>query len=114
MTRVPVVPLGAYLLATVQSELYDSSVTQLEDDIATLAAAHEPRAVLLDLRAVHVVDAFIAHAIDRVAQLLVLLGSRLVIVGARPAVALALVEIGLSATHVTTAATVERAMEEIS
>lgn len=112
MNRVAILTVGRNLVVNLPAELYDAAVQQLEEDVAALAARREPEAVLLDLSAVDVVDSYITDALDRLVDLLRLMGCRLVLVGARPGVALALVELGLDPDRVHTVSNLEKALRE--
>jgi len=110
MQDVPVARLGDMLLVTIQVELYDDLVVRLQEEVATQVARLEPRGVIVDISALDVVDSFIASALDQLARMVVVMGSRLVLVGMQPAVAMTLVELGADLRGVTTAGTVERAV----
>lgn len=103
MARVPVVRLGDVLVATVQDELYDHDALQLQEELGRLLERGTARGVLLDFTVVETVDSFLARLIVRVAATSRLLGAETVVVGLQPAVAVTLVELGLTLSGVHTA-----------
>lgn len=110
MSPTPVGRIGDVLLVVVQVELYDELVLKLQEQIADEVARVDPRGVVVDISAIDVVDTFIASALEQLARMVGMMGSRLVLVGMQPAVAMTLVELGADLHAVETAATVERAV----
>ncbi len=110
MTAVPVVRIGDMLVAAMQEDIDDESALRLSEDISQLVAAHGSRAVLLDISAAQFVDSFICRVVADIAAICRLLGARVAVVGMRPAVAITLVELGLTLEGVTTALTVDDAV----
>lgn len=110
MDRIPILRMGEFLLVSIQVDLHDQLVLQLQDDLTSAVQRHAARGVLIDISAVEVVDSFIGRMISDISSMGRILGARTVLVGMRPAVAITLVELGLSLPGVETALTVERGM----
>lgn len=110
MTAVPVVRIGDMLVAAMQEDIDDETALRLSDDISRLVAVHRSRAVLLDISAAQFVDSFICRVVADVAAVCRLLGAQVAVVGMRPAVAITLIELGLTLEGVTTALTVDDAV----
>ena len=111
MERIPVLKMGEYLLVTVQVDMHDRLAVALQDDLMEQIRRHSARGVLLDISALDLVDSFIGRTIGNIAGMARVLGASTVVTGMRPAVAITLVELGLSWKGVRTALTVERGME---
>jgi rsbT antagonist protein RsbS len=111
MERIPVLKMGEYLLVTVQVDMHDRLAMALQDDLMDQIRRHSARGVLLDISALDLVDSFIGRTIGNIAGMARVLGAATVVTGMRPAVAITLVELGLSWKGVRTALTVERGME---
>jgi rsbT antagonist protein RsbS len=111
MDRVPVLKVGHLLLVTIQVDMEDTMALALEEDLAEAIAMHGSHGVLIDVSGLDVVDTFIGRALAHMASVAKVLGARTVVVGIRPAVAITLVELGLSLGDAATALTVERGME---
>jgi rsbT antagonist protein RsbS len=111
MGRIPVLKMGDYLLVTVQVDMHDRLAVALQDDLMEQIRRHSARGVLLDISALDLVDSFIGRTIGNIAGMARVLGASTVVTGMRPAVAITLVELGLSWKGVRTALTVERGME---
>jgi rsbT antagonist protein RsbS len=110
VARVPIVRVGATLIATVQDELCDSDVMLLQEELSATLERTGVHAVLLDLTTVQTVDSFLGRLLNDVAAEMRLLGAETVIVGIQPAVAITLVELGLNLKGVTTALDVDKGM----
>jgi rsbT antagonist protein RsbS len=111
LERIPVLKMGPYLLVTVQVDMHDRLALALQDDLMEQIRRTSARGVLLDISALDVVDSFIGRTIGNIAGMARVLGALTVVTGMRPAVAITLVELGLSWKGVHTALTVERGME---
>jgi len=109
--RIPILKMGDYLLVTVQVDMHDRLALALQDDLMEQIRKHRARGVLLDISALDVVDSFIGRAIGNIAGMARVMGASTVVTGMRPAVAITLVELGLTWKGVRTALTVERGME---
>ena len=110
MDRIPILKFGNALLVTIQVDMHDRLATALEEDLTTQIVAHSARGVLIDISALEIVDSFIGRMLDNIASVSRILDADTVVVGMRPAVAITLVELGLSLTGVKTALNVERGM----
>ena len=110
-TVVPVLVMGETLLVTLQGELHDGTAEQLQQDISHRIAGSEANGVIIDISGVEAVDSFLGRILAEIAASAGLLAARTVVVGMRPAVAITLVELGLTLPGLTTALDVDRALE---
>jgi rsbT antagonist protein RsbS len=110
VTTVPVVRIRNALVAALQEDIEDRSALELADRLANEVAANGASMVLLDVSAAQVVDSFISRVIVDIARVCRLLGAQVTVVGMRPAVAITLVELGLTLDGVRTALTIDDAM----
>jgi rsbT antagonist protein RsbS len=110
MERVPVLKLGDLLLVSIQVDLEDHSAMALQEDLAARIVETGARGVLIDISAMEIVDSFIGRMLSSIASISSVLDATTVLVGMRPAVAITLVELGLSLEGVRTALDVERGM----
>lgn len=110
MDRIPILKMGEYLLVTIQIDMHDRVAMALQDDLTERIVKHRSRGVLIDISALEVVDSFIGRMLANIASMSRVLDAETVVVGMRPAVAITLVELGLSLTGVRTALDVERGM----
>jgi len=110
MDRIPILKLGSALLVTIQVDMHDRLATALEEDLTNKIVAHNAHGVLIDISALEIVDSFIGRMLDNIAAVSRVLDADTVVVGMRPAVAITLVELGLSLAGVKTALNVERGM----
>jgi len=109
--RIPILKMGNYLLVSIQVDMHDQLAMQLQDDLTTRIAATGSHGVLIDISALEMVDSFIGRMLGNIASMSRVLDAQTVVVGMRPAVAITLVELGLSLPGVRTALDVERGME---
>ncbi len=110
MDRIPILKMGQTLLVSSQIDMHDQVALQLQDDLTRQIAATGARGVLIDISALEMVDSFIGRMIGNIAAMSRVLDAATVLVGMRPAVAITLVELGLSLPGVRTALDVERGM----
>ncbi|WP_219471745.1 STAS domain-containing protein [Nonomuraea rhizosphaerae] len=108
MERVPILKLGDILIISIQIDLEDQSVLALQEDLAEAVVAHSARGVIIDITAVEIVDSFIGRMLATIAAMSRMLDAQTVVVGMRPAVAITLVELGLSLGGVRTALNLEK------
>jgi rsbT antagonist protein RsbS len=108
MERVPILQLGNALLVSIQVDLQDDSVVALQEDLAERIVATGAAGVVIDISAVEIVDSFIGRMFASIAALSRVLDAETVVVGMRPAVAITLVELGLSLESVRTAFDLEK------
>lgn len=111
MDRIPILQMGRLLLVTVQVDMQDQVALQLQADLAARIEATGADGVLIDISAVDVVDSFIGRMLASMSGLTSALGATTVVVGMQPAVAITLVELGLSLPQVRTALNVQRGMQ---
>ncbi|SHM36726.1 rsbT antagonist protein RsbS [Actinacidiphila paucisporea] len=111
--RVPVLRIGQVLLVSLQTDLDDQAVTLLQDDLGTRVVETGADGVVIDISAVEIVDSFVGRMLATIAAVARLLGARTVVVGMRPAVAITLVELGLSMGGVQTALTLEKGLRKL-
>ena len=111
MDRIPVLKMGDYLLVTIQVDMHDQLALNLQDDLTTLISKHKSRGVLIDISSLEIVDSFIGRTIANIAGLSRILDAHTMVVGMRPAVAITLVELGLTLPGVRTALNVEKGIE---
>ncbi|MGY6022929.1 STAS domain-containing protein [Streptomyces spinosirectus] len=109
--HVPVLRLGDVLLVTLQGDLYDSTAQQLQQDIADTITSSRVAGVVIDISGMEIVDSFLGRVLAEIAAQSSLLAARTVVAGMRPAVALTLVELGLTLPGLHTALNVEAAMD---
>ncbi len=110
MERIPILRMGDYLIVTIQVDMHDRVVTTLQDDLTSMIAANGSHGVLIDISCLDIVDSFVGRMIGNIAAMSHVLDAETVVVGMRPAVAITLVELGLSLTGVRTALNVEKGM----
>jgi len=110
MERIPILKMGEYLLITIQVDMHDRLAISLQDDLTRQIVAHRARGVLIDISALEMVDSFIGRMLGTIASMARLLDAETVVVGMQPAVAITLVELGLSLKGVRTALDVEKGM----
>jgi rsbT antagonist protein RsbS len=108
MDRIPILKMGRALLITIQVDMHDQMAIALEEDLTARIADTGARGVLIDISSLEVVDSFIGRMLDSIAAVSRVLDAETVVVGMRPAVAITLVELGLSLPGVKTALNVER------
>jgi rsbT antagonist protein RsbS len=111
--RIPIFQIGDCLLLTIQVDLEDRMIMTLQDDLAARIARVGAKGVLIDISALDVVDSFIGRMLANISAMASLLDATTVIVGMRPAVAITLVELGMSLPGIRTALNVDRGMELI-
>ncbi len=114
MERIPILQMGKVLLITIQIDLHDQTALTLQDELLAKIAKTGARGVLIDISALDMVDSYIGRMIANISVMAGLLNARTVLVGMRPAVAITLVELGLSLAGVKTALNVERGMEMLA
>jgi rsbT antagonist protein RsbS len=113
MERIPILKMGPYLLVTIQVDMHDRLATTLQDDLTERIVATHARAVLIDISALEIVDSFIGRMLGNIAATSRVLDAETVVVGMQPAVAITLVELGLTLKGVRTALNVEKGMETL-
>jgi rsbT antagonist protein RsbS len=109
--RIPILKMGEFLLVTIQVDMHDRLALTLQDDLTEMIVKSRAHGVLIDISALEVVDSFIGRMLGNIASMSRLLDAATVVVGMQPAVAITLVELGLSLPGVRTALNVEKGME---
>ena len=110
MQRIPILRMGRVLLVTIQVDLQDQTALALQDDLSEMITKTGARGVLIDISALELVDSFIGRMLVGISGIARVLDAQAVVVGMQPAVAITLVELGLSLSGVRTALNVERGM----
>jgi rsbT antagonist protein RsbS len=110
MEKIPILKMGRFLLVTIQVDMHDQLAMQLQEDLTDRIVAVRARGVLIDISSLEVVDSFIGRMISNIAAMARVLDAETVVVGIQPAVAITLVELGLSLDGVRTALNVDRGM----
>jgi rsbT antagonist protein RsbS len=102
--------MGDILLVTIQVDMHDRIALTLQDDLTDRIVSTSARGVLIDISSLEVVDSFIGRMLGNISEMARVLDADTVVVGMQPAVAITLVELGLSLKGVRTALDVERGM----
>jgi rsbT antagonist protein RsbS len=110
MERIPILQMGCFLLVTIQVDMHDRLAMTLQDDLTARISQVNARGVLIDISALEIVDSFIGRVLGNIAKMAQVLDAETVVVGMQPAVAITLVELGLSLTGIRTALNVEKGM----
>ncbi|MET0242032.1 MAG: STAS domain-containing protein [Flavitalea sp.] len=111
MDRIPILKMGHFLLVTIQIDLYDRLATNLEADLVQMVDKTGARGVLIDISALSIVDSFMGRILGNIGSMSKVMDAETVVVGMQPAVAITLIELGLSLQGVHTALNVEKGME---
>lgn len=111
MYRIPILQMGNTLLVTIQVDMQDQMALALQDDLANKISSTGAKGVLIDISALEIVDSFVGRMLASISGISRILDATTVVVGMQPAVAITLVELGLSLAGVRTALNVERGME---
>ena len=111
MEKIPILRMGEFLLVTIQVDMHDRLAMALQDDLTQMISATEARGVLIDISSLEIVDSFIGRMLANIAAMSRVLDASTVVVGMQPAVAITLVELGLSLSGVRTALNVDAGME---
>lgn len=111
MERIPILQMGDFLLVTIQVDMHDQLALTLQDDLSARISATSARGVLIDISALDMVDSFIGRMIGTISGLSRIMDAETMLVGMQPAVAITLVELGMTLQGVSTALNVERGMK---
>jgi rsbT antagonist protein RsbS len=111
MNRIPILKMGQLLLVTIQVDMHDRLAMALQDDLAARIVKDQAKGVLIDISALDIVDSFIGRMISNTAGVARVLDAGTVVVGMQPAVAITLVELGLTLEGVKTALNVEQGIK---
>ncbi|HYX12988.1 MAG TPA: STAS domain-containing protein [Nostoc sp.] len=110
MERIPILEMGNFLIVTIQVDMHDQLAMTLQDDLTNRISETNVHGVLIDISALEIVDSFVARILGNTARMSRVLDAQTVVVGMQPAVAITLVELGLSLTDIRTALNVEKGM----
>jgi rsbT antagonist protein RsbS len=111
MDHIPILKMGEFLLVTIQVDMHDQLAIQLQDDLTNRISKTGAKGVLIDISALGMVDSFMGRMLANISSMAAILDARTVLVGMQPAVAITLVELGLTLHGVKTALNVDRGME---
>jgi rsbT antagonist protein RsbS len=111
MERIPILRMGNFLLVTIQVDMHDRLALTLQDDLTNRIAEVGAKGVLIDISSLEIVDSFIGRTLANIASMARVLDAETVVVGMQPAVAITLVELGMSLPGIHTALNVESGME---
>jgi rsbT antagonist protein RsbS len=111
MDRIPILKMGEFLLVTIQVDMHDQLASALQDDLTSMISRLNAKGVLIDISSLDIVDSFIGRMLANTSAMARVLDAQTVVVGMQPAVAITLVELGLTLGGVHTALDVERGME---
>lgn len=110
MDRIPILQLGNVLLVSIQVDMHDRLALNLQDDLTNRIVATGAKGVLIDISALDIVDSFIGRMLSTISAMASVLDAQTVVVGMQPAVAITLVELGLSLQGVRTALNVDKGL----
>lgn len=111
MEKIPILRMGDYLLVTIQVDMHDRLAMALQDDLTKRISETSAHGVLIDISSLEMVDSFIGRMLSNIAGMSRVLDAETVVVGMQPAVAITLVELGLSLPGIRTALNVDAGME---
>ncbi|BCD88943.1 anti-sigma factor antagonist [Pseudomonas solani] len=108
--RIPILKMGKYLMLTIQVDMHDQLALDLQEDLTEQIVRHKAKGVLIDISSLEIVDSFIGRMLSHIANVSRILDAKVIVVGMQPAVAITLVELGLSLEGIATALNVEKGM----
>lgn len=111
MEKIPILKMGNFLLVTIQVDMHDRLALTLQDDLTNRISQTGAKGVLIDISSLEIVDSFIGRMLGNIASMSRVLDAQTVVVGMQPAVAITLVELGMSLSGVQTALNVDAGME---
>jgi rsbT antagonist protein RsbS len=109
--KIPILRMGEFLLVTIQVDMHDRLAMTLQDDLTKRISETNAHGVLIDISTLEIVDSFIGRMLGNIAAMSRVLDARTVVVGMQPAVAITLVELGMSLPGVRTALNVDAGMK---
>jgi rsbT antagonist protein RsbS len=108
--KIPILKMGKYLLLSIQVDMHDQLALDLQEDLTEQIVRHKSKGVLIDISSLEIVDSFIGRMLSHIANVSRILDAKVIVVGMQPAVAITLVELGLSLEGIATALNVEKGM----
>ncbi|MFA9556651.1 STAS domain-containing protein [Evansella sp. AB-rgal1] len=111
--RIPILKLRDYLLISVQVELDDQTALQFQEDVLSKIHEEGSRGVVIDLTSVEMIDSFIAKVLGDVVDMSNLMGAKVVLTGIQPAVAITLIDMGITLDDVPTALDLEQGLDRL-
>ncbi|MFC3607368.1 STAS domain-containing protein [Stutzerimonas tarimensis] len=108
--KIPILKMGDYLLLSIQVDMHDQLALDLQEDLTEQIVKHRSKGVLIDISSLEIVDSFIGRMLSHIANVSRILDAKVIVVGMQPAVAITLVELGLSLEGIATALNVEKGM----
>jgi rsbT antagonist protein RsbS len=110
-TNIPILQIGSSLIVPIQGDLYDQLVLELQAEILGRIEKTAAPGLILDISALEFLDSFMARVLNDIATMASLMGTRTVVVGMSPAVAIILMDLGLQMSKVPTARNLEKGLE---
>jgi rsbT antagonist protein RsbS len=111
LERIPILKVGEFLLVSIQVDMHDQLALTLQDDLTERIVSSRAKGVLIDISSLEMVDSFIGRMLGNIAAMSRILDAQTVVVGMQPAVAITLVELGMSLSGVQTALNVEKGID---
>lgn len=111
MDHIPVSKIGNYILVSIQVDVDDRVVINLQDHLTAQIVKHHSHGVLIDISALDMVDSFIGRMLSNISSMSHLLGAETVVIGMQPAVAITIMELGMDLKNIHTALNLEKGME---
>lgn len=109
--KIPIIKIDRFLLVSIQVDMHDNLALSLQDELLTKITATGAKGVLIDISMLDIVDSFIGRILGSIAEMAKILDAEVVVVGMRPAVAITMVELGLSLEGIRTALDVDRGIK---
>ena len=111
MDHIPILKVDSFLLVTIQVELHDELANSLQDDLTRKLMQTNSHGVLIDISALEIVDSYIGRMLSQISAIVGIMDATMVLVGMRPAVAITLVELGMTMPGVCTALNVDKGLD---
>jgi rsbT antagonist protein RsbS len=111
--KIPILKMGRFLLLSIQVDMHDQLALDLQEDLTHQIVKHRAKGVLIDISALEIVDSFIGRMLSHIANVSRILDAKVIVVGMQPAVAITLVELGLSLEGIATALNTEKGMRRL-
>ncbi|WP_062197251.1 STAS domain-containing protein [Massilibacterium senegalense] len=111
--RIPILKLYGYLLVSIQVELDDQTTLQFQEDLLQKIYETGVEGVVIDLTSVDIIDSFIAKILGDIVKMASLMGAKVVLTGIQPAVAITLIDLGITMDGIETALDLEQGIEKL-